>query len=193
MKPIALKKYIYNGIFILLLATILFVPGAKAFVIQSLVSIGLFNPRLTPEEKSKIIENDIRFKNQKGEFVTLSSLKGKVVFINFWATWCPPCVGEMPSINKLYEKYKNNDDVIFIMIDVDANLEKANAFMQKRKYNMPLYEMASGVNDQIFSGVLPTTVVVDKKGRISFKGEGAANYNSKKFVDFMQELRVSML
>ncbi len=191
MEQKKLKKYIYNGLFIALLAILLFVPAAKAIVIQSLVTIGLFNPNPTASTQGISVENDIKFKNEQGEIVTLSSLKGKIVFINFWATWCPPCVGEMPSINKLYEKHRNNKDVVFIMIDVDANLQKASSFMQQRKYNMPLYEMASGVNEQLFSGVLPTTFVLDKKGRISFKGEGAANYNSKKFVNFMEELRQS--
>lgn len=184
-----LKKYISNGIFILILCLILFVPSAKALVIQGLMKIGLFNPDVTTE---KVVTNpslDLRFKDRHGKVVTLNDLKGKVVFLNFWATWCPPCLAEMPSINKLYEQYKNNKDVIFVMVDADSNLEKSQGYMNARKYDMMVYQMVSSVPEQIFAGSLPTTVVFDKQGRVSFKHEGAANYNSKKFVEFMEKLR----
>jgi len=183
-----IKKYISNGVFILFLALILFVPSAKALVIQGLMTIGLFNPNV---QKEKIATNpslDLKFKDQNGNTVTLAELKGKVVFINFWATWCPPCLAEMPSINKLYERHKNNSDVVFIMLDADSNFAKANGYMKARKYAMPVYQMASSVPEQIFAGSLPTTVIFDKQSRLSFKHEGAANYNSKKFVEFMEKL-----
>lgn len=184
-----IKKYISNGIFILILALILFVPSAKALVIQGLMQIGLFNPDVKTETIATTPALDLRFKDQKGTIVKLTDLKGKVVFLNFWATWCPPCLAEMPSINKLYEKHKANSDVVFIMIDADSDFAKSGGYMQARKYTMPVYHMASNVPEQIFAGSLPTTVVFDKQGRISFKHEGAANYNSKKFVEFIEKLR----
>lgn len=186
-----IKKYIANGIFILILGLILFVPSAKALVIQGLMKVGLFNPDVTTEQVAANPSLDLRFKDRQGKIVTLNDLKGKVVFLNFWATWCPPCLAEMPSINKLYEQHKNNKDVIFVMVDADSNLEKSLGYMNARKYSMPVYQMASSVPEQIFAGSLPTTVVFDKQGRVSFKHEGAANYNSKKFVEFMEKLRKS--
>lgn len=191
MKKSNIRKYISNGIFILILAVVLFVPSAKAIVIQGLIKIGLFNPDIKTEKIALNPLLDLKFKDQKGNIVTLNELRGKVVFLNFWATWCPPCLAEMPSINKLYEQHKNNDDVVFIMLDADSNFEKANGYMKSRKYIMPVYQMASNVPEQIFAGSLPTTVVFDKQGRLSFKHEGAANYNSKKFVEFMEKLRKS--
>lgn len=184
-----IKKYISNGIFILILALILFVPSAKALVIQGLMTIGLFNPDV---KTAKMVANpslDLRFKEQNGNVVTLAELKGKVVFLNFWATWCPPCLAEMPSINKLYERHKGNSDVLFLMVDADNNFAKANGYMKSRQYTMPVYHLASSVPEQIFAGSLPTTVVFDKQGRLSFRHEGPANYNSKKFVDFIEKLR----
>jgi thiol-disulfide isomerase/thioredoxin len=186
-----LKKYISNGIFILILALIIFVPSAKALVIQGLMKIGLFNPDIQTEKIATSPTLDLRFKDQNGNVVTLSELKGKVVFLNFWATWCPPCLAEMPSINKLYEQHKGNNDVVFIMIDADNNFAKANGYMKNRNYSMPVYQMASSVPEQLFAGSLPTTIVFDKQGRLSFKHEGAANYHSKKFVEFMEKLRKS--
>lgn len=189
MEKKSIKKYISNGIFILILALILFVPSAKALVIQGLMQIGLFNPDVQTEKNITNASLDLKFKDQHGKVVTLADLKGKVVFLNFWATWCPPCLAEMPSINKLYEQHKSNRDVVFIMLDADSNFEKANGYMKARKYTMPVYQMASSVPEQIFAGSLPTTVVFDKQGRLSFKHEGVANYNSKKFVAFIEKLR----
>jgi thiol-disulfide isomerase/thioredoxin len=184
-----LKKYISNGVFILVIALLLFVPYAKALLIQGLMEVGLFNPSVDKETLINEPVPQLSFKDQTGKVITLNQLKGKVVFINFWATWCPPCLAEMPSINKLYEKYKNDADVVFIMVDADGNFEKSNGYMKARNYAMPIYHMASSVPEQIFSGSLPTTVVFDKQARISFKHEGAANYGSKKFVDFIGQLK----
>lgn len=185
------KKYISNGIFIIILALILFVPSAKALLLQGLMQVGIFNPSV-PSEKSVPQQSlDLRFKDQNGKIISLSDLKGKVVFLNFWATWCPPCLAEMPSINKLYEQNKANEDVVFIMLDADSNFEKAYGYMKRKNYQMPVYHMASSVPDQIFSGSLPTTVVFDKQGRLSFQHVGAAKYNSQKFIDFIEKLRKS--
>lgn len=183
-----LKKYISNGIFIAVLALLIFVPSAKALLLQGLMRIGLFNPDVKAEQMATNPSLDLRFKDQKGNIVTLNELKGKVVFLNFWATWCPPCLAEMPSINKLYEQYKSNNNVVFIMIDADSDLAKSDAFMKARNYPLPVYAMDSNVPEQLFAGSLPTTVVFDKQGRLSFKHEGIADYSSKKFVDFMERL-----
>lgn len=192
MEKKSIKKYISNGIFIAVLALLVFVPSAKALLIQGLMQVGLFNPDVKSENTALAPTLDLRFKDQNGKVITLNQLKGKVVFLNFWATWCPPCLAEMPSINKLYEQHKQNDDVVFILLDADSDFEKANGYMKARKYTMPVYQMASSVPDQIFAGSLPTTVVFDKQGRLSFKHEGAANYNSKKFVAFVEKLRKSV-
>lgn len=185
------KNYILNGIFILLIAVLLFVPSAKALLIQGLMEVGLFNPGVEKQTFKSEPALALSFKDVNGKITTLNQLKGKVVFVNFWATWCPPCLAEMPSINKLYEKYKNNDDVAFLLIDADNNFEKSLAYMKARNYTMPVYQMNSSVPEQLFAGSLPTTIVFDKQNRLSFKHEGVANYNSKKFTEFIAQLRDS--
>lgn len=190
MEKQKLKKYIINGVFIVLLGVLLFVPSAKALLIQGLMKIGLFSPNVEQVEKNTVTSYEVKFQKPDGELVALNDLKGKVVFLNFWATWCPPCLAEMPSIQKLYEKYQKSDDVVFVMIDADSDLKKSAAFMQKNNYGMPLYQMASNIPDVLFGGSLPTTVVFDKQGRISFNHVGTANYNSQKFIDFIEKLRV---
>nr|WP_232325385.1 TlpA disulfide reductase family protein [Pedobacter panaciterrae] len=185
------KKNIVNAIFIALFLVILFVPSAKAFLMQGLMEIGLFKPKTesittgTPPADL----SGIKFEDKSGKVTDLGSLKGKVIFINFWATWCPPCLAEMPSINKLYEQYKNDKDVVFIMVDADSNLAKAQKYMDDRSYKMPVFVVASNIPEDLFKGSLPTTIVFDKQGRVSYNESGAANYASSKFIEFIEKLK----
>lgn len=188
------KGRILNVLFFIAILVILFVPSAKAMLLQGLMKIGLFKPNIeTPAATNALSAAetvDLRFKDAKGKTVTLSELKGKVVFLNFWATWCPPCLAEMPSISKLYQKYKDDEQVVFILVDADSKLPKAQAYMDKKKFAMPLYTLESNVPEAIFSGSLPTTVVFDKQGRVSYNEAGAANYASKEFVGFIEKLKL---
>jgi thiol-disulfide isomerase/thioredoxin len=191
LKKAVLKKNLFNILFVTFLLVLVFVPPAKALMLQGLMEIGLLKPSLNttrnPEPAKDL--SGIRFMDREGKVVDLQSLKGKVIFLNFWATWCPPCQAEMPSINKLYNQFKSDPNVVFILVDADSDLPKAQKFLDKKKYSLPVYEVASNIPEQLFKGSLPTTVVFDKKGRISFNEEGAANYANKKFVAFIEQLR----
>ena len=184
------KKHIGTAIFTIFLLVILFVPAAKAKLIQGLMEIGLFKPDVN--EKAKEANSDlsaIKFKDVNGNIVSLADLKGKIIFLNFWATWCPPCLAEMPSINKFYEQYKNDNEVVFLMIDADGDFEKAQAYLNKKEYKFKVYTFASDLPKNIFAGSLPTTIVFDKQGRIAMNGVGAANYASDKFLTFIKQLK----
>lgn len=99
-------------------------PNIKAFVIQKLMSVGLFQPSIPVETSGNdeiIAPEKIAFKDSNGTVISFSDLRGKVVFLNFWATWCLPCIAEMPSINSLKQKYQNNDKVVFLLVDADGD------------------------------------------------------------------------
>ncbi|MGM9476775.1 TlpA family protein disulfide reductase [Pedobacter sp. GSP4] len=183
-----IKKNILNAIFLVLLLAIIFVPDAKAFFIKGLMEIGFYKPKIEAPVATNGYLNGIRFKDVKGNIIDLGDLKGKVIFLNFWATWCPPCRAEMPSINKLYNQFKNDQNIVFIFADADGELAKSVKFMAERKYELPVYKVESDIPEQLFSGALPTTVVLDKQGRLSLKHEGAADYADKKIIDFMLKL-----
>lgn len=191
MRKIMTKKNIINAVFIALFLVVLFVPSAKAFLMQGLMEIGLFKPKTEPIAigTPTVDLSGIKFEDQSGKVTDLGSLKGKVIFVNFWATWCPPCLAEMSSISKLYEQYKNDKDVVFIMVDADSDLAKAQKYMDNKSYKMPVYAVASNIPESLFKGALPTTIVFDKQGRLSYNESGAANYASSKFIDFIEELK----
>lgn len=174
---------------ILVMVLLIVNPSAKAFVMEGLMKAGLFQPNTEIRSaQTSTTVNDVSFLNEKGEQVRLSDLKGKVVFINFWATWCPPCIAEMPSINKLNNKFKSNKDFALLMVDVDNNQKRSANFLKRRRYELPLFTPASEIPGSFLSGSIPTTVVLDKQGKMVFRHEGAADYTNKDFMKFITGL-----
>lgn len=131
---------------------------------------------------------EVKFKDENCETVSLNSLKGKVVFINFWATWCPPCIAEMPSINALYSEFRDNDKVLFLMVDVDNNRTKSERFMKKRNFDLPVYTPAGPVPPSYLAGAIPTTLVLNKNGEVVFKHEGMSDFSDGEFKTFLIKL-----
>lgn len=192
MKKVVNRKNIFNAVLIILVLILAFVPPAKALVLEGLMELGFLKPQTSLDEAPKGAAADlsgIRFRDAKGNTVDLGDLRGKVIFLNFWATWCPPCLAEMSGVNKLYEKFKDDKDVVFILADADGNFPKAQRFMDKKHYQLPVYAVDSEIPDQLFKGALPTTVVFDKSGRISYNESGAANYADANFIRFISRLK----
>lgn len=131
---------------------------------------------------------DLKFKDENGKTVSLHSLKGKVVFINLWATWCPPCIHEMPSINELRKTFKDNKDLVFLMVDVDGNIKKSKEWMKKKKFDLPVHVPDSEIPRELFAGSIPTTIIVDKQNNIIGRQVGGADYSSKEVINLLTKL-----
>lgn len=182
---------IVTAILVLVTVAMLIFPNVKAAFIQGLMKVGLFQPgisKVKTPETNDVGQLSADFVDQQGKTITTSSLKGKIVFLNFWATWCPPCIAEMPSVNELYLKYKDNPNIEFLLVDADNNWEKSIGFMNKHQYQLPVYATQSPVPREWYEGSLPTTVILDKKGQVVYKHVGAADYSSRKFFSFVEEL-----
>jgi cytochrome c biogenesis protein CcmG/thiol:disulfide interchange protein DsbE len=106
-------------------------------------------------------------KSFDGKIVELSKLKGKVVVVNFWATWCPPCRAEIPDFIKVYDTYKSKGfEIVGIALDEDG-WEKVKPFVDKNKISYPIVLGTAEVVQQ-YGGIegIPTTFIVDKKGNV---------------------------
>lgn len=182
------RKNIFNGLFFALLFLLLVSPTAKALVIEGLMKFGLFQPEVSTNAKQLSRPAEVTFMDGKGKTVVLASLNGKVVFINFWATWCPPCLAELPSINELHNQLNDNKNIVFLIVDADNNLKKSLPFMASHYYNLPVYTTVTSVPKQMMGNSIPTTVILNKKGQIVFHHEGAADYTNQKFVTYLKEL-----
>lgn len=179
-----------NVLFFGLLLLFVFSTEAKSWLLQKMVSIGLFKAEIRSAPVKSSAENKISFLfyDANGQIISTTDLKGKVVFINFWATWCPPCRAEMPSLNALYNNFKNDERFVFLFINEDEDPAKAKAFLQKERYDFPSTARAGNVPPQIFNGTLPTTIVLNKLGQLVLKKEGLADYNTPAFMQQMKDL-----
>jgi thiol-disulfide isomerase/thioredoxin len=179
-----------NVLFYGLLIFFVFSTNAKSWALEKLVSMGLFKAEIKEESVKDPAHNSVSFSyyDASGQAESTSALKGKVVFINFWATWCPPCRAEMPSLNALYNKFKSDDRYVFLFISEDEDLSKAKAYLQKEGFNIPMASRAGNIPSQIYSGTLPTTIVLNKDGLVVLKKEGIAGYNTPAFIKQLKDL-----
>lgn len=138
-----------------------------AFALFLLIVAGFFVKRylIAPEIDLKKIEVSIL----SGEKMTLDQLNGKVVVLNFWATWCPPCVQEMPMFDNLYQSMQGQQ-VEFVLAS-DEELNKIIAFADKHELKIPLYQFTQKMQEH---GVytIPATFIFDKKGKLVEKKLG---------------------
>ncbi len=181
---------------LVIFSLIAFNPDAEAFLINGVKNTELFTPDVSDRQTNsthqktepKPLVESAKFISSKGIAIDLANLKGKVIFLNFWTTWCLPCIVEMRSVNSLYNKFKDNSNVVFVMADADGDFKTSTAFMKKKKFVLPVYIPTGKMPAQLFRGSLPTTVIISKKGEIVYFHEGMANYNSPKMEKFLNEL-----
>ncbi len=182
---------ISTTLLVLLMLAMFFSPEAKGLLIQGLMKVGFFQPdmpQISKQNATSVPGQQVLFTDVKGKTITLADQKGKVVFMNFWASWCPPCIAEMPSISSLYAKYKDHKNVIFILVDVDGNINASTAFLNKKNFTLPVYISASEIPKEYFSGSMPTTVILDKAGNIAFHHVGGADYTNPEVSSFIDKL-----
>lgn len=185
------KNNTSNILFVAFAFILFFSTDAKAYLQQGLMKVGFFQPDLEKIETPPTNKNYLNFQlaNAKGEVISLADLKGKVVFLNFWATWCPPCIAEMPSIQVLHHKFKNDKEVLILTVEVEGKIDKANQFMKRKNLNLPIYYPQSTIPTEIFKGNLPTTIILDKEGNIAHTTLGMADYSGQDIVDFLNEIK----
>lgn len=174
-------------IFILLIIALLF-PASRMAVVSTIKRITLFAPSAKAPENREALGGEAYqwpFVDQGGGTTALSAMKGDVVFLNFWATWCPPCVAEMPSMQKLYNDY--GDKVEFVLM-TNEKRETVDAFMEKKGYDLPVYYNRSPVPEKLSTGTIPTTYILSKDGRIVLEKVGAAKWNSNRVKDLLDDL-----
>ncbi len=122
-----------------------------------------------------------------GQEFNMTETKGNVIFLNFWATWCPPCVGEMPSIQRLYDTLKDKEGVVFVCVS-DEESDTVQKFVKEKGYTFPIYTM-EGERPEDFQGRgIPTTFILSKDGKIAFRHIGSAKWDDQTSVDFIKKL-----
>lgn len=197
------RVWIEYGI-IAVVAITLYATGLHTEVIgfaqRGLLATGLMNPDVEEIAEARhssdgaaampaLPKADLNLKllDAEGKIVSLSDMKGKVIFMNMWATWCPPCIAEMPSIDKLHEEM--GDEVAFVLVSIDQDFETAKAFDKRKGYDLPIYAPASNLPKMYQSNAIPSTYVIDAQGNLALTHRGMADYGDPKFKEFLKGLK----
>jgi len=142
------------------LATAVIIPGL--LLLSSMASAAWLNDRAP----------DFSLRDITGKTVTLESLKGRVLFINFWASWCPPCKKETPELDKLAGKYKDTDLTV-LAVNIDKTKDKADDFLERigllnSNHFTILLDPQSSVVSSYGARAMPTSFIVDRNGTIRY-------------------------
>ena len=169
------------------------------FIQRGILATGLMTPKieakhtnetetdLTTASASAPADFNLNLMDEDGKTISLAEFKGKVIFMNMWATWCPPCIAEMPNINKLHKEV--GDEIAFVMISLDDDFETAKAFNKRKGYDLPIYTLQSNRPAMYQSSTVPTTYVIDANGQLVLTHKGMANYNTSEFKSFLEGLK----
>ena len=132
----------------------------------------LFFVSCAPSPVRSLISNDFKLKDLDGKTAALSDFRGKVVFIDFFATWCPPCRQSIPAVEDLHNKYKDNPNVVFLGINVGEEEQKVKDFAKESgiTYKVLLGDKNVMASYKIRS--IPSFFVIDARGNISNKHVG---------------------
>ena len=157
-----------------------------AFLQRGILELGLMKPEQIDSTERAQIPYDFELIDVNGNEVNFKEFEGKTVLINFWATWCPPCKAEMPDLEDLYQKTK--DDVSFVMIARDDNFQKAIDYMDKKEFSFPVYQLKGRTPKELASNSIPATFVISPSGEIAAKRIGMAKYDTREFREFILSL-----
>ena len=128
-------------------------------------------------------------RNLKGNMEGLDDHLGKVIVVNFWATWCVPCVKEMSSFENLYRRYRSQGLTLLAVSLDKGDSTKVQEFVDKHKLSFPILLDTKGVAEKLYpSFSIPFTYVIDKQGRVVARVDGAKNWESSETFEAVEHL-----
>ncbi len=131
---------------------------------------------------------DFELTSTDGRRVRLSELKGKVVMIDFWATWCGPCTKAVPTLLKLYEKYKKKGfEILYVSVDDKADFYKIPTYAKERKLLFPVL-LDEGVKEKYKVESFPTTIFIDREGQVRFRDAGFTEDETPRLLQMVAEI-----
>ncbi len=161
-------------------------------ILLALISLGgAVTAELAVSPQNDPLAPDFALSDLNGNTIALEDYKGKIVFLNFWATWCPPCRAEIPDFIEIYDKYKEQGlEIIGISLDRMSEA-KLKQWVKKNKINYPIIMATPDlVNDYQPGQFIPSTILIDAQGRIRHKHVGVLNKTTmeKYFMGFLNEM-----
>ena len=184
LKPIALAL-----VLVLLLQVTGLMSSVSYLSQRALLATGLRDASADKVRRTEDFDYQFTIKDLEGNRFQFEQFKGKVIFLNLWATWCGPCRAEMPGIQNLYSKV-DHEKIIFIMLSIDKDNDKGKIvdFLRKREFTFPSYQPSGYLPEQLQIPSIPTTFIISKEGKIVRKEVGTMRYDTPNFQKFLEEL-----
>ena len=130
--------------------------------------------------------------DRAGRKTDLSKEKGGLVIIHFWATWCPPCVEELPALSRFWEKYRTRSDLRLYAVSVNKDWKTVEDFLQKNPSSIPLFlDPGAATAHRFGSTQYPETYIVNKSGRVLFRVQGAVSWSDPEVRSRIEQLIAS--
>ncbi|MBA09872.1 MAG: thiol-disulfide oxidoreductase [Flavobacteriaceae bacterium] len=181
------RKIKKGDILFLILVVLMVVPQTRQpiqIAFHSVVS--LFSPSvINPKEQKEISYEPWKLKDLDGNEFDFSNTKNRVVIVNLWATWCPPCIAEFQGIQNLYDDYGKKVDFILVSDESPKAIQK---FLKRNGYNIKVFTPLTQYPSYFTTKSIPRTYIIDKQGRIVIDKHGAANWNSSSVREQLDKL-----
>ena len=165
---------------------LLIIPSTRSVILGGLTKVrtAIFAPALKTIDGPVLSSSDMNWQlmDLQGKRVTLSAMKGEILLVNSWATWCPPCRAEMPSLEKLYLSY--GDRVKFLIVSNEDD-QLVREFIDNKKYTFPVFLAKSASPPALSSKSIPATFIINREGKVIYKKTGAFDWNSQKVKKFL--------
>jgi len=175
-----IKKH-YSNIFFGIIVLLMLYPKTRVYFLRFLS----FSPSIeNVENRVKLTNYNWQLSGINTDDYDFNQAKEKVVIVNFWATWCMPCVAEMPSIESLYKAY--GDRIDFLIVTSDSP-EIATAFMKEKNFTLPIYNQVSSTPSELSTNSIPRSFLLNKKGEIVIDA-GRADWNTTKIKNLLDKL-----
>ena len=167
------KSKIFNIISVAIIVLLIIPQTRKVIQIGLHKGLSYINQSslIDKEDRVSVSYANFQLKSDANTTLNFEATKGKVMFINFWATWCPPCIAEMPSLQALYNDYNNDVEFLFITSD-----------------DFAVYNTLSQVPTELSTTTIPRTFIINKRGEIVVDESGAIDWNSEKVRSQLDQL-----
>ena len=136
------------------------------------------------------VASDLVYRTLNGEQQHLSATKGRVVFLDLWGTWCVQCVAEMPTVQKLYDHYRNDTQVKFLIVSRLDSPSAVRFYAHRNHLNLPFYiTQDEDIPQSMQLNQYPSTFIIAKDGALVFKHVGAADWSDRSVISFIDQLK----
>jgi thiol-disulfide isomerase/thioredoxin len=176
----------WSNILFAIVIILLIIPQTRTPIQVFVLRTISFSPgQIDQEERVVLKDYDWSLSTLDSESVNLSRSLGKVTIISYWATWCAPCLAEMPYLQELYDNYGDKVDFYFISQEKKTTLQN---FLDKKNYSIPVYIPIESSPEALEIRSLPTTLLISRSGEIVIRKTGVANWNDEKVYELLDNL-----